>query len=485
MKITKEYAASVATNAAALKNAEDLVKKGAFSALCTDKEQGFISGECSGSGAHPYVCSVDLADENSPAFRCSCPSRQIPCKHVLGLMLAYAGGRTFDITEVPPDIVEKRENKQRAAKSKETKKASASSANADGPTEKSAAWKRAAIKKIDSQLSGVAEAEKFLQNLVQAGLGAADAKSVQTFSALVKGLDGCFIPGIQGQLYDLTGILQHRSEKTDYTGTVEKICEIQALLTRAKDYLTQKRDNPEKMDIESEIEELIGYPWKLEELSQYGMCEKDAKLVQLCFHVRQDDDKRMFVDEGFNISLNSGRVFITRNYRPYKALKHINEEDSVFSILRIPELYIYPSLSMNPRIRWNNADFMKIDKDSVKLIKSLGRVNFAELIKDIKNQLKNLTLSRRPAALVRFAELKKSAAHINEYVITDAFGNSILLARSGYFQGDFISMLGKLEKKLLTDNAMLLLFDNDIESAALSAQPLALVSDEAIIRLVY
>ena len=111
VKITKEYAASVATNSSAMKNGEDLVKKGAFSALCTDKEQRFISGECTGSGKLPYVCSVDFVDENSPVFRCSCPSRQIPCKHVLGLMLLYAEGRTFDITEVPPDIVEKRENK--------------------------------------------------------------------------------------------------------------------------------------------------------------------------------------------------------------------------------------------------------------------------------------------------------------------------------------------------------------------------------------
>src|SRR3984957_20744601 len=47
-------------------------------------------GECQGSGAHQYRCQVAL---NLGATHCSCPSRKLPCKHTLGLLLLLADGR--------------------------------------------------------------------------------------------------------------------------------------------------------------------------------------------------------------------------------------------------------------------------------------------------------------------------------------------------------------------------------------------------------
>jgi hypothetical protein len=41
------------------------------------------------TAAEPYEVAVDLRD---PAFRCSCPSRKVPCKHTLGLLLLVAAG---------------------------------------------------------------------------------------------------------------------------------------------------------------------------------------------------------------------------------------------------------------------------------------------------------------------------------------------------------------------------------------------------------
>jgi hypothetical protein len=40
-----------------------------------------------GSTAEPYEVSVELT---VPAFRCTCPSRKLPCKHCLGLLLLHA-----------------------------------------------------------------------------------------------------------------------------------------------------------------------------------------------------------------------------------------------------------------------------------------------------------------------------------------------------------------------------------------------------------
>jgi hypothetical protein len=46
-----------------------------------------VWGCCKGSGAQPYRVSVDTW---GPAYRCSCPSRKFPCKHALGLLLRWS-----------------------------------------------------------------------------------------------------------------------------------------------------------------------------------------------------------------------------------------------------------------------------------------------------------------------------------------------------------------------------------------------------------
>jgi hypothetical protein len=57
-------------------------------------------GECRGSSAVPYRTVVDLS---GPAYRCSCPSRKLPCKHVLALMLLRADGAVADAPGDPPE----------------------------------------------------------------------------------------------------------------------------------------------------------------------------------------------------------------------------------------------------------------------------------------------------------------------------------------------------------------------------------------------
>src|SRR5438876_11119606 len=52
-----------------------------------------VWGLCQGGGSSPYQTCVDVSE---PAFRCSCPSRKIPCKHSLGLLLRWASGGIED-----------------------------------------------------------------------------------------------------------------------------------------------------------------------------------------------------------------------------------------------------------------------------------------------------------------------------------------------------------------------------------------------------
>lgn len=491
MNISKDYIVSVSINDAAVKNGADLVKKKQFSKLFIDHDHTFLSGECLGSGKTPYFCSADFINENAPVFRCTCPSRQIPCKHVIGLLWAFVEGAAFAEADIPEDIMLKRENKEkRATKTKEKLEHAEKSTD----NKKSAAWKRAAVKKIDAQLIGIEEAKKIIQSIIQSGLGALDAKSVHTYEGIVKQLDSYFIIGIQNELNDLLGMAHYnngdkdKKENADYARMMEKVCQIHTLLVRSGTYLEKKKEAPEIMDTESEIEELIGYAWKLEELAQYHLVETEARLIQLCFHVKQEVDKKQFIDEGFYISLDTGKIYKARNYRPFRAAKYIKEEDSIFPMLHIPKLYIYPSQSMNPRVRWDEYTVdsgEKIPPEVYKKIKSYANPNFNEVIKAVKNQLKNLLLFPHPAMLVQFTKISKINSESEVFALHDAFGNVICLQHSSYCHISFSFLLEKLTQAEAENNAMLLLFDNDIGTGVLSAQPLALITDNKIIRLLY
>src|SRR6185369_6788261 len=52
-----------------------------------------VWGLCQGSGSTPYQTAIDLTE---PAFKCNCPSRKLPCKHALALLLRWSSGSIPD-----------------------------------------------------------------------------------------------------------------------------------------------------------------------------------------------------------------------------------------------------------------------------------------------------------------------------------------------------------------------------------------------------
>src|SRR5262245_22781012 len=99
---------SVALNADAAKNGRALVLKNKFLKLNRTEDNTLIFGECAGSGKTPYQVSCDFSRETT-TYRCTCPSRQFPCKHSLGLMYAYVMKKSFTVAEPPADLQEKRD----------------------------------------------------------------------------------------------------------------------------------------------------------------------------------------------------------------------------------------------------------------------------------------------------------------------------------------------------------------------------------------
>jgi hypothetical protein len=94
----------LAPDQASLSAALKLAKPANWPARMRDEGEPLLWGECQGSGSAPYRIVV-LATAGEVAYKCTCPSRKLPCKHVLALMLIAADATDSFPRSSPPDWV--------------------------------------------------------------------------------------------------------------------------------------------------------------------------------------------------------------------------------------------------------------------------------------------------------------------------------------------------------------------------------------------
>lgn len=99
-ELTPEQARAFAPDAASAKAAERLAVPNKW--LFLQQAEAIIWAEFQGSGRTPYQTAVTLDDV---AFRCSCPSRKLPCKHGLALLFTFLGQANAFAVAAPPDWV--------------------------------------------------------------------------------------------------------------------------------------------------------------------------------------------------------------------------------------------------------------------------------------------------------------------------------------------------------------------------------------------
>ena len=183
--ITDEFISSSAVNSSALTNAKKISKSGGFKKLCKSADETLIFGDCYGSGSKPYNASVDFSGD-TPVFRCSCPSRQIPCKHCLALMYDWVAGKDFSVEEIPGDVARKREKIEKKAE-----KAAAGETAAKAPARPN---KSAAEKKLKKQREGLELAESFVHDILANGIGSVNQAACSQYQTLAKQLGDYYLP---------------------------------------------------------------------------------------------------------------------------------------------------------------------------------------------------------------------------------------------------------------------------------------------------
>jgi hypothetical protein len=153
----------------------------------TGASDAAVWGLCRGSGKSPYQVVAELA---GPAFRCTCPSRKVPCKHALGLLLMWSAGAVADAAEpvwVGEWLAQRASRADRAAR------------RVEGEHDAEAAARRRE-RRAERVASGVAELDGWLSDQMRRGLGTFERRGSSAFAAVAARMVDAQVPGLAAGL---------------------------------------------------------------------------------------------------------------------------------------------------------------------------------------------------------------------------------------------------------------------------------------------
>jgi hypothetical protein len=178
-------------DAASTAAARQLASASRWSSLgCTDR---CLWGVCRGSsGSRHYQAVVDVGP--TPAYACSCPSRKIPCKHAMGLLLLWSSGG------VPPqpseaDFAADWLQQRASGRSPET----GSAKRPDTVVDPEAAARRAAAR-FKRVSSGLEDLDGWLRDQLHSGLAGVERAGYAHFDRIAARMVDAQAPGVASML---------------------------------------------------------------------------------------------------------------------------------------------------------------------------------------------------------------------------------------------------------------------------------------------
>lgn len=227
-------------------------------------------GLCQGSGKDPYQARVALADY---AHSCSCPSRKLPCKHVLGLMLLSAQG-SLPAGEQPAFVSEWMAKRQERAEKKQQR---VEAERTPEQLEKAAAAaEKRAESRSERRAEGMAELQRWMSDLLRSGLGNAPVTELGFWDGRARRLIDAQLPGLARRLqrcYD------HAIKRPDWPQAVLREFASITLALEAS-ARSDQLDDAQRAD----LERALGIPQGQDQLDADNALEDDF----LCLGVHVD-----------------------------------------------------------------------------------------------------------------------------------------------------------------------------------------------------
>jgi hypothetical protein len=190
LQFTETQIKSLAPNEAAFTAGKKLSAKEQWQSVA--KSDRAIWGAIKGSGANPYLTQIDTV---SRAYKCTCPSRQFPCKHSIALMLLNISNESNFTTQSEPEWVkawmDKRVTKEKPAEA-EKEKTEEDIERLEKNREKTQENRMALV------TAGALELELWLKDLVRMGLLELPAKNKSDFDRLAARMVDAKAPGLGG-----------------------------------------------------------------------------------------------------------------------------------------------------------------------------------------------------------------------------------------------------------------------------------------------
>ena len=150
-------------------------------------------GSCAGGGGRLYQTVVDL--DSSPAYACSCPSRKVPCKHALALLLQWSDG-LVPAGEPPPFAAAWLS----ARAVREAQPESANAGRQPGELADPAAASKRAAARAERVAAGLDELDQWLCDQIRGGIAGLERAGYAHFDKMAARLVDAQAPGVAGML---------------------------------------------------------------------------------------------------------------------------------------------------------------------------------------------------------------------------------------------------------------------------------------------
>jgi SWIM zinc finger len=245
-------------------------------------------GKCQGSAV--YQVKVDLVDF---AFNCTCPSRKLPCKHVLGLLILAVHSPDLVSLNEGPAWVDEWLQKRRARKEKA---GAPQEGQAHAPAEEKARERRA-LQRSRKVQDGLQRLDLWLNDLVRNGIASALSQPSSFWEEQGRRLVDAQAPGLAGRVSRLASLPGSSPDWAERL--LGELGRIKLLL-----YAYGRLDEIEPA-LASDIRQMIGWNVPQDEL------ERDGERVGDCWIVAGqwvDDLERLVTRRSWVVGRRTRRV---------------------------------------------------------------------------------------------------------------------------------------------------------------------------------